>query len=522
MKKIKFTILASILGIFILTTGCDNDVLADINVDPNSSPEINLEFLLARGTLRITNDAGMWIRSNHIYASNMIQHNADVSSFPQGDKYFYNPGYSAAMWDAYYGDAIKQLTNVVDNTEGDADRVNLYAMALTMRTYILFRLTDMYGDLPYQQAGRGLVGQQNWFPSYDTQDAIYGFIVDDLREARSLFTSSSNNIGNQDLLYGGNTVLWKKFINSLLLRVGMRLTKVDAARAQAIFEEAANDSNGLISSLEEDAYIVHTLGTGDNNNGISRPLSQSEQYANGLRPSATFMNWMETNNDPRLTIISGGTGDPFDESTWDTNEHIGLPNGLDGNTAPTWAINEGIIANETEYTINIVSFINPKIYDLDDPAYLLSYGEVRLNLAEAVLRGWNVPGTATEHFEAGVRAAINKWEEFDATLAVPAGDIDTYLAGIDFANATNQMELIGEQYWAAQYFDDIEAWYNWRRTGYPALTPVNYPTNETGGTIPRRMRYPESEISGNPDSYDAAIQNQGADLLTTRVWWDVP
>lgn len=519
MKKhiIILSMFVALLGAF---SSCNSDALEELNIDPNASKDINLEFLLARGILRITNDNGMHIRANHIYASNFIQHNADVGAFPQGDKYLYNGGYSDAMWNAFYGDALKQLTNVVDNAKDDPAKVNLYAMALATRTYLLFRLTDMYGNLPYQQAARGLDGQQNWYPTYDTQDAIYGFIVDDLKEARGLLTSSANDIGTQDLLYGGDTDLWKKFINSLLIRVGMRLTKVDATRAQGIVEEAVSDSNGIFTSLADDAFVVHTAGTGDNTNGIAAPLRESETYASGLRPSNTLIDWMVTGNDPRLTIISGGTGNPFDASTWNTSEHIGLPNGLDNNTAALWAVNEGLIADVSEYNIDLFSFINPDIYDVADPAYLLSYAEVEFNLAEAALRGWNVSGSATEHFEAGVRAAINKWTAFDAGLAVSTTDIDTYLTGINFGAAGNQMELIGEQYWASQYFDHIEAWYNWRRTDFPNLTPVNYSGNVTNGTIPRRLRYPESEIGDNPANYGSAVQAQGADLFTTRVWWD--
>ena len=512
--------LSYLVALLFVFSGCSEDELIDLNVNPNASDDIDMEFLFAKGTIAITENGGMFIRAQHIYAGNMIQLNADVDAFPQGDKYFYNAGYSGAMWDAYYGDAIKQLTHVVDRTSGDADQSNLYAMALTMRTYVLFRLTDMYGDIPYQQAGRGLNGQENWFPAYDTQQDIYGFIVNDLREARGLLSASGENLGAQDLVFGGDTGLWKRFINSLLVRVGMRLTKIDLALARSIVEEAAGDSNGLISSLAEDAFIVHQPGSSGRQNGITTPLVQSEVYARNMRPSATLIDWMANGNDPRLSIISGGTGDPFDLGTWNTSQHVGLPNGLDGNTAPQYAIDQGLIANAADYTINLFSFINPLIMDVDDPAYLLSYGEVELNLAEAAVRGWNVGGSATEHFEAGVRAAIDKWVAFDGSLAVASATTDAYLAGIDFANAANQLELIGEQYWAAQYYDGIEAWYNWRRTGFPALTPISYPGNYTGGTIPRRLQYSESEIGSNPDNYSQAINRQGADNFTTRVWWD--
>jgi hypothetical protein len=82
------------------------------------------------------------------------------------------------------------------------------------------------------------------------------------------------------------------------------------------------------------------------------------------------------------------------------------------------------------------------------------------------------------------------------------------------------MELIGEQFWAATYLNHTESWANWRRTGYPKLTPTSDPNNDTNGTIPRRLRYFEGEIGSNPQSYAAAIARQGEDRLTTRMWWD--
>jgi hypothetical protein len=173
---------------------------------------------------------------------------------------------------------------------------------------------------------------------------------------------------------------------------------------------------------------------------------------------------------------------------------------------------------------NIYSFINPKLYDFSDPMHILTYGETELLLAEAVLKGWNVGGTAAAHFANGVAGGIQKWAAYDASFAVDQADIDAYVAGLGFDAAADEdkMRLIGEQYWAATFLDDCqESYANWRRTGYPVLTPTNFPGNETGGTIPRRLRYPEFEVSENPDNFAAAVSTQGPNTLTTRMWWDV-
>ena len=104
---------------------------------------------------------------------------------------------------------------------------------------------------------------------------------------------------------------------------------------------------------------------------------------------------------------------------------------------------------------------------------------------------------------------------------IAAADVDAYLAANPYDPA-NALEQIGEQYWAATFLNEYEAFANWRRTGYPQLTPVNYPGNVTGGTIPRRLRYPEGEAASNAANYTAVLTQQGPDEFTTRMWWDTP
>ena len=108
---------------------------------------------------------------------------------------------------------------------------------------------------------------------------------------------------------------------------------------------------------------------------------------------------------------------------------------------------------------------------------------------------------------------------YGAEAAIPAADIDAYLAANPY-DAANGIKQINEQLWAAVLLNEYEAFANWRRTGYPELTPVNYPGNVTGGTIPRRLRYREGEAVANPENYSAVLSAQGPDEFTTRMWWD--
>lgn len=113
---------------------------------------------------------------------------------------------------------------------------------------------------------------------------------------------------------------------------------------------------------------------------------------------------------------------------------------------------------------------------------------------------------------------------FPGGVVITPATIEDYLAAQPLTGTTEeQMETIHTQFYIAHFMwlDFFEAWSNWRRTGYPELIPVNYPGNATGGVIPRRLRYPQSEMALNTENYEAAVANQGPDLLQTRIWWDV-
>ena len=520
-----------IIGLFFTTLffSCSNNELLDLNKDTNSSDVIELSYLLPFGQLQVSGGRFENWRGNLIYSSAMIQHNASLdiavsgNTFAFGDKYLYEPDYSAALWNTSYVDPLKTLTHVVDRTKEDDEQQNLYAMALLMRCFTLHRLTDFYGDIPYKQAGRGLDGQSNWFPKYESQQEVYDLLISQIREARDKLNDSGESLEGQDVMYNGKIDKWKKFANSLLLRVGMRMSKVDAAKAQSTVEEAATHAAGVFASNEDNAFIDHTDGEGINRNGNSEVFMSGGEHSN-VRPSEFFVNWMKNNDDPRLLIICGGVGDPkAKSSSWNTTRdaQVGLPNGYDEDGIPEKALADSLISDVKSFRDSVYSFINPKLYNHEDPMFFVTHAETAFILAEAKEKGWNVGTTsAEEHFNAGVKSALQNWEAYDASLAVPDTTATAYIDGIGYDTATNKMKLIGEQYWAATYFNHYESFANWRRTGFPELTPVIFDGNVTNGTIPRRLRYPENELSGNSQAYQEAVARQGPDLFTTRMWWD--
>jgi hypothetical protein len=149
---------------------------------------------------------------------------------------------------------------------------------------------------------------------------------------------------------------------------------------------------------------------------------------------------------------------------------------------------------------------------------LMNHAEVEFLMAEAIERGiGTVPGTAKSHYEAGVKSAMQMYTPFDASLAVSDARVATYLATYPYGVTKPAKAMIGDQMWVSHFMNWYEAWSDWRRSGYPALVPVNYPGNDTGGTIPRKLRLPATEVTGNPNYATGATM---PDELTTKVWWD--
>ncbi|GMQ29773.1 SusD/RagB family nutrient-binding outer membrane lipoprotein [Algoriphagus confluentis] len=507
------------LAALLFATSCSEQDLLDLNINENAVEDIDMQYLFSLGTLRIGGEYEN-TRANMLYAATMIQHTASTAGYFSGDKYFYNAQYSGAYMERHFTDVIRLFSEVIRKTKDNPAEANVNAAATVLRVFDLHRMTDMYGDIPYTQAGYGLEGEQNWFPTYEPQRDVYYKMIDDLKAARDKFSASARPLGVQDFVYGGDITKWKKFANSLLMRLAMRISNVDPSKAQEVFTEAFN--SGAFTSNDDIAFIHYAPGPqGVNRNGLNDGYWNTYKYSRDCKISQTFMNWMTENNDPRKMIVSGGIGNPENASTWITDPElqIGMPNGYNS-TNIREVVPPGTLDGFTIVQQNF-SMLNLKYMDWEDPYFLISYAEVELMKAEAAMKGW-IAGNAEGFFNAGVAAAINAWTYFDPSFAVTSEEVAEYIAGRGFAaaSAEDKLRLIGEEYWAATYLNDIESWANWRRTGYPVLTPTQDPNAEEGNFIPRRLRYWESEIGSNPENYQAAISRMGGDLFATKMWWD--
>ncbi|MBJ6368790.1 SusD/RagB family nutrient-binding outer membrane lipoprotein [Snuella sedimenti] len=496
MKINKISIIITYFFVVIMAfsiTSCA-DELAELNENPNAIEDLPYGLQLTEVQLDAPGGRYEMRRAALGWGIAAVQQLADVSiatSILPGDKYIDFIDYSFALFDRYYLQEAKEVVDFVTRTAEDPEAVNYNAIGRILKVMSFHKVTDLYGDIPYSEAGLGYL-TNNWFPAYDRQEDIYADMLSELEAAAVQLSSSAENPGTQDVMYGGDLTKWRKLSYSMMLRLGLRLSKVDPAASESWVKKAI--AGGVMTDLDDVAKVEHEIG------GVTSPIGDAFDVDKFMRLSDTFVSWMEDHGDPRLDILS-----------WVENggPHQGLPNGLD----PTTLTTEGPAGGD----ILDYSQVNQALVQRDSPSMFMTYAEVEFMLAEAAVRGW-YNGDAETHYNNGVRAAMENWSFYGVSTPSTA-EVDNYLSSNPY-NATNALEMIGEQYWAATFLNPWESYSNWRRIEYPVLTPVNYPGNATGGTIPRRLKYPIVEFNVNAENVNAAISNQGPNDYTTRVWWD--
>ncbi|MCG2615217.1 SusD/RagB family nutrient-binding outer membrane lipoprotein [Terrimonas sp. NA20] len=420
------------------------------------------------------------------------------------------------LWAVYYQSVIKMTHDAMVKSKDAPGRANLYQMVRIFQSYAYMILTDEYGDIPYSQGGAGLT-ENILLPKYDRQQDIYTGLIKELTEASAALNASSP-IETADVLYAGNVTKWKKFANSLLLRAGMRLVKVDPTRGQSVV--AAAIAAGVITDnadnavIRHDANYTHPLGGG---------LNGSE--AANFYLTKPFVDRLKSTNDPRLAAIAvryvgatSGNGQTAAAGNTTAAVQIGMPIGKDNGTIVAQATADGL-ASFYDYS----QADRRRILNISSPAFIVTASQTLLLMAEARFRNWITTSTSAQYFSDGIKAHMDQMGSYHTGTAVSASARDTYIANTPL-NAGSELEQINTQYWISSFLNGPEAFANFRRTGFPALTPNPYgqPNNPDvpNGTFIRRLTYPTSELAVNTANLNEATDRQGADKLSTRIWWD--
>jgi hypothetical protein len=389
-------------------------------------------------------------------------------------------------------------------------------MARILQSYIFMILTDTYGDIPYSEGGAGYTNSI-FFPKYDAQQAIYTDIIKELTEAAAALNAASPT-ENSDLLYAGNISKWKKFAYSLMLRAGMRIGKADATKAQATVQAAF--AGGVITDNADNAYMRHDANYAS---PIGNMLNGSE--AANFYLTKPFVDALKSKNDPRLPAIAiryvgatSGNGQTVAAGSTDPTKQIGMPIGKDNGTIVAAATADGL-ASFYDYS----QADRRRITNVAAPAFFLTAAQTNLLLSEARFKGWITAGTAAQYFSDGIKAHMDQMGTYHTGSAISVTARDEYVAANPLVSGT-ELNQINTQYWIASFLNGPEAFANFRRSGFPALTanPYGQPNNPDvpNGTFIRRITYPSSELSVNTTNVNEAITRQGPDKMSTRIWWD--
>ena len=373
----------------------------------------------------------------------------------------------------------KRLINETEpgpNTMSAETKVNQLAIIEILEVFSYSNLVNTFGDVPYTESN----DIENLFPKYDDAKSIY----DDLfvRLDKAIADLNENEPGfseGADILYEGDVTAWKKFANSLKIRLAMTIADVDVAKAKAAFESA---DAGAFQSADDDAVFEYMAAT-PNTNPIWVDLVQSKRA--DFVAGKPLLDQLTALDDPRRDDFF----EPNNDGDWDGGI-IGANNTFAETARPS-----------------------EKVEAPDAPSVLLDYVEIEFYRAEAAERGFTVSGTAQEHYNNAIRASIIQWggTEAEATAYIAQPEVNYTSAAGDWK------QKIGFQKWIALYNRPATGWLEVRRLDYPVLAPPNNP--DSG--YPNRFPYPANEQTLNPENYTAAAAAIGGDEVETKLFWDI-
>lgn len=480
MKKMSIKKLAWMLGLSAMVVLGACDKMKDFG-DTNANPDAINDPILSAFLTQVESGIGTYAANTRggLYSQLFSETQyTDVSlySLPQLD---YGTEYTGILYD------IQTIINENSNN-------NMTQVARILKSYVFWALTDRWGDLPYTEALKGSKGT----PKFDTQETIYKGMIAEITDAVAKFDGSAI-LG--DVVYNGDVSKWKKFGNSLRMLMSLRLSKVypgpsDYAATQ--FKAALADAGGSIAT-NADNFVVDYPGGAAFRNPWYNTYDGRKDYAE----SKTMTDTLNAFGDTRATVYGGSS-----EAAGSTGSStVGFPYGLKKSSAEAFAS-----ANPTWARI-----LRGDLREEGDPQVVVSAASVLLARAEAADRGWTSENVTTL-YQAGITASFEQWG-----LSVPGGYFTKANVQLPAAGGTGaNIKPIAIQQWIAYYPDGLQAWSNWRRTGYPALTPAPDAVNSSK-QIPRRYTYPTTAYGLNGANVKEAVSRlAGGDTQDARIWWD--
>jgi hypothetical protein len=483
MKKLIYVLF---FGASLFTVSCKKDI-TDLNVNPNRPVVVGSETLFSNASLNLS-DLMAHTNVNYNNFRLFVQYWTETI-YRDETRYNLNQrSITDRWWAVLYRDVLRDLlesSRMVDKEGLNAGVAkNRKAINEILSVYSYYVLITSFGDVPYTQA----LDIETIQPKYDKATDIYTDLVKRLNAAIGSLDVSAGSFGSADFILGGDVAGWKRFGNSLKMRMGMLVADSDPATAKLLVEQAAPN---VISSNSQNIQMNY-LSSPPNTNPVWEDLIQSGRH--DFVAAKPFIDTLVAKNDPRLPYY-------FDQALTAGRGFVGQ---VPGNRA----------------SFNDYSAPSALVSDPQSPFVYFSYSEMEFYKAEAIERGFAVGGTAASHYNNAVTASIMEW-------GGSAADAAAYLAQPSVAYATaagTYKQKIGVQSWIAFYNRGYDAWTQWRRLDWPKLSvpagaTANFSSDETPQVIVR-LTYPVVEQNLNKANYDQASNSVGKDRKTQKLWFD--
>ncbi len=478
MKKI----LASILLVSLLNS-CGRESMSEVNEDPNSFYTTVPSTLVTYAEKQLTD----YVTTPNVNTNNFrltMQYWQETTYLDESRYDFSTRNVSNSVWLYLYVRTIKNLDQAKKliiayaPTASEAatwpkTMKNQLAVIDLLQVYAYQILVDTYGDVPYTEAGDI---DLHPLPKYDSGKDIYADLIKRVKEDIVNLDTTGGSFSSGEKFYNGNTTSWKKFGNSLLLKLGMGIADSDAALAQSTVQTAI--AGGVFASNADSCLLPYAANPNWSALYANVVASNRTDYVAGK----TLVDHMNSSSDPRISAYF----------RLRNGQYIG---GVIGATSP----------------FNLHSPPGDFAYAPTTPGILLNYTEVAFYLTEAAAR-WGIGGNPAALYANAVTASFLQWGK-------TATEAATYLAAHPY-DAGNWKKSIGEQAWVAMYDQPTQSFNFWRRLDYPVLQPAANAVAAAEGKVPVRLQYPVLEQTTNPTNWAAGSAAIGGDKLTTKVFWD--
>ncbi|BAO54413.1 SusD/RagB family nutrient-binding outer membrane lipoprotein [Nonlabens marinus] len=476
-----YILLLAFMGVAMIS--CTDD-FEELNTNPNAPVNVQPSLLLRK----VIYDYGEQMSYEGFVAGGLLSQHLTALDFNLFDRHaLKSPQLGGDPWPIFYRN-LRDNEIIINQSQSTPAFAVYEGPALIFKAYMTAGLTDIFGDVPYTEAFKGLSGTVQ--PKYDLQENIYlqpGGILDNLDQGIAAIQNYSGTIRLEgDVLFNGDLQAWVRFANSLKIKALMRISAKENVNAQL---QALYNGQNYISSNAQNAVFNFT--DGEPNNFRMARLRAGD--FNNFVMSETMEEVLEGLNDDRINVLFRPRANNSNRDNYE-----GLINGIDASSTSVSLADYSLAGRIFRENTGML-----------DANYMTAW-ETNFLLAEAAQKGL-ITAPAQQLYETGVAQAYEYWN-----TELPVSYLS--MTGAYAANGNDPLQQIITQKWIANMINGYEGWIEYRRTGFPVFKQVSASLNN--GLIPVRMPYPAEEAALNADNYKIAADATNDNSINVAVWWD--